>query len=143
MILGTLHQRVSAVFKRKRPIRHLSTQEAGQTAQACLQRYKSVNESHHLHLKQSYHGGTAPSQPFKNLLRPVAPSPSTTALRLVLLSPTYSSPSVCACVIGVDISGVCMCLGLFWRGRMIKSVWACTNMCVGVCVRDQGRSGSV
>lgn len=82
MVLKTLHQRVSIVFRVKETDKtsiHPGSQPDSQTVQTCLQRYESVNESYHLHLKQSYHAGTASSEPFKNLLRSVSPSPSTTA----------------------------------------------------------------
>ena len=119
----------------ERPIRHLSTQEASQTVRTCLQKYKSVNESYHLHLKRSYHAGTAHSQPFKKKPPPAINQRSPSFSPLVLLSPTYSSPSVCVfvcvcvcvCVIGVDIS--VDCVSLFRRGRMNNSVWTHTNMC--------------
>ena len=125
---------VCSLQETERPIRHLSTQEASQTVQTCLQKYKSVNESYHLHLKQSYHAGTAHSQPFKKNL----PRPSTNGLpRSLLLSfyrqhiphllCVYVCVCVCVCVIGVDISGICV--SLFRRGRMNNSVWTHTNMC--------------
>lgn len=64
-----------------------------------------------------------PGQPLKPRSWPVAPSPSTTALLLIVS--TLPKPPAGARVIGLHISGVCVGSRCFQTGRAIESVRTC------------------
>lgn len=120
--------------------RKIDKTSASQTVQTSLQ---SVNESYHLHLKQSYHAGTAASQPLKKTCSQSLPLYQPALSLLLSSSPFISSIflpfGVCIC----DRSGhsrVHMCLSLLRRGSMIKK---CVDTHLYVSKTSVTRRGNV